>query len=154
MNCPAIFFIIGLLLGGLLISEYDLRAENKELKELVIGISKEYQVNVNLIFAMIYRESAWDKDAISKKGAIGLMQIMPATGWVECGLTKKQLFDPRLNVNCGVSYLVKLLRQFGSLRLALCAYNAGRTRVAQLGRCPRIKETIEYSRNILNVLGG
>jgi soluble lytic murein transglycosylase-like protein len=77
------------------------------------------------------------------------MQIMPETGWAQCGLTESQLLDPLLNLNCGVSYFVKLLRRFKSVSLALCAYNSGPGRVAQLQRCPRIRETIEYSRNIL-----
>ena len=91
---------------------------------------------------------------ISSKGAIGLMQIMPGTGWSECSLTEKQLLNPQLNLDCGTRYFTQLFKQFGSVKLALCAYNAGPERVNQLGRCPQFQETLRYIQNILTAWQG
>lgn len=153
LNHPTIYFLVGFALGLLFLqieyTEKNIASNNLILKSLAEQTAQHYQIDVNLLFSIVAQESNWKPDAISPKGAIGLMQIMPATGWAQCGLTENQLFEPQLNLNCGVSYFVKLLRRFKSIKLALCAYNSGETRVARLGRCPNIQETVEYSRNIL-----
>jgi soluble lytic murein transglycosylase-like protein len=112
-------------------------------------IAQHHEIDVSLLFAIVQQESAWHPKAISSKGAIGLMQIMPATGKWFCGLSEEQLLNPRRNLECGVSYFAKQLKDFGSIELALCAYNAGPTRVRRLGRCPRIPETMSYVHKIL-----
>ncbi len=120
-----------------------------DYKKMAQETAHRHQIDVSLLFAIVQQESGWNPKAISHAGAIGLMQIMPSTGHWFCGLTKKQLFDPQNNLECGTSYFAKQLKDFGSVKLALCAYNAGPTRVRKLGRCPRFKETMLYTRNIL-----
>lgn len=75
--------------------------------------------------AIIDVESEGNSRAVSRSGAIGLMQVMPATGRGECGLTRSQLFDPRLNVRCGSAYFQRLLLRYGSARRAVACYHAG-----------------------------
>lgn len=122
-------------------------------RELARQAAKRHNVDISLVFAIINQESRWHPNIVSPKGAIGLMQIMPRTGKDFCGLTKKQLYDPYNNLDCGVRYFKKQLKRFGSVKLALCAYNAGPNRVAKLGRCPTFKETTHYVHNILTAWG-
>ncbi len=111
--------------------------------------ARRHDLDYSLLFAIIQQESAWNPKAVSPRGAIGLMQIMPATAEYFCGLGRKQLFDPEMNLECGTAYFIQQLKNFGSVKLALCAYNAGPTRVRKLGRCPNFKETIQYTKSIL-----
>ena len=118
-------------------------------------MARRYHLDVTLLFAIIDQESQWNPNAISPKGAIGLMQIMPETGEMECGLvTRDQLLDPKLNLECGATYFSRLLKHFGTVKLALCAYNSGPNRVAELGRCPQLQETTRYTKNILTAWQG
>ena len=129
--------------------------QDGDIRGLAWEMARRYHLDVTLLFAIIDQESQWNPNAISPKGAIGLMQIMPETGEVECGLvTREQLLDPKLNLECGTTYFSHLLKHFGSVRLALCAYNAGPNRVAELGRCPQLQETTRYTKNILTAWQG
>jgi len=74
---------------------------------------------------------------------------MPRTGLNQCGLEREVLFDPEMNLDCGAFYFSKLLKRFRSVKLALAAYNSGETRVARLGRVPRIRETQRYVKRIM-----
>jgi soluble lytic murein transglycosylase-like protein len=109
----------------------------------------DYGIDHRLFYALIKQESAWNPKAISPKGARGLTQIMPSTGMGECGLERDVLLDPYFNLYCGAYYFSKLLRRFKNVELALAAYNSGPTRVARLGRVPRIRETQRYVRRII-----
>jgi len=120
-----------------------------DFRDIAWETARRYHLDVSLLFAIIQQESGWNPNAVSPKGAIGLMQIMPATAQTFCGLTEEQLFEAHHNLECGTAYFTKQLKVFGSVQLALCAYNAGPTRVQKLGRCPKFKETIEYTHNIL-----
>jgi soluble lytic murein transglycosylase-like protein len=120
-----------------------------ELVDMTKKMALKHQVDISLIFAMIKQESNWKSDVVSHAGAIGLMQIMPSTGHSFCGLEEEQLYNPLLNLDCGIRYLKKQLDRFGSMKLALCAYNAGPGRVAKLNRCPRFRETTNYVNKIL-----
>jgi len=86
-------------------------------------------------------ESAYRADAVSRVGAGGLTQLMPATAR-ELGVRDR--FDPSASLFAGADYLARQLIRFGDLRLALAAYNAGPARVAQLGRVPEMAETKAY----------
>ncbi len=119
---------------------------HSELQELAQQTAQRYGVDVSLVFAMIQQESGWKTKVVSHAGAIGLMQIMPSTGKGFCGLSKEQLTDPRQNLDCGVRYFRQQLKRFGTVELALCAYNAGPGR-ARKGRCHN-SETRHYVRNI------
>lgn len=94
-----------------------------------------------LLHALVLVESAYRPLACSRAGACGLTQLMPATA-LELGVVDR--FDPAENLTGGAEYLVRQLKRFGDLRLALAAYNAGPARVARLGRVPAIAETENY----------
>lgn len=122
---------------------------NLHLVSLANEAATKYGIDNSLFHALIQQESAWDPIAKSPKGARGLTQIMPSTGKSECGLNRDLLYDPKLNLHCGAFYFGKLLHQFRNVKLALAAYNSGATRVARLGRVPRIRETQQYVKRIM-----
>jgi soluble lytic murein transglycosylase-like protein len=107
----------------------------------------KHKIDPALIKAIIFVESGYDPMATSKKGAIGLMQIMPDTF---TGLSMEDMYNPVHNINAGVEYLRFLLNQFGGdLELAIAAYNAGCTKVRENGSIPQstknfVKEVFEY----------
>lgn len=107
--------------------------------------SEKYGLDVDLVKAVIQAESGGDPWAVSRKGAIGLMQVMPATA---AELGQGNLFDPEHNIAMGTQYLRKLLDRFHSTELALWAYNAGPQAVEQ-GWMPM--ETREYVPKVLRL---
>lgn len=96
---------------------------------------------VDVFQTLIERESAYDPEALSEKGAMGLGQLMPDTA-SDMGVDNP--FDPRANLVGSVKYFTTLLNEFGSLELALAAYNAGPQRVRDHKGVPPFKETREY----------
>jgi soluble lytic murein transglycosylase-like protein len=122
---------------------------NNYLRLLATQAALKYRIDQRLFHALIKHESAWNPRAISRAGARGLTQIMPLTGKIYCGLERDVLFDPKMNLECGAFYFSKLLRRFNNVKLALAAYNSGETRVAKLGRVPRIRETQRYVRRVM-----
>jgi len=105
---------------------------------------------VELLTAVIQQESAFLPCVVSSKGAMGLMQLMPATAEM---LGVKDPFDPRENVDAGARFLKELLVRYGgNLALALSAYNAGPRRVDAAGGVPPIPETQDYVKDILEKL--
>lgn len=122
---------------------------SQDYRGMAWEMARRYHLDATLVFAIVQQESSWNPKAISPKGAIGLMQIMPATAKSFCGLTEVELFDPQKNLDCGIRYFARQIKTFGSVKLALCAYNAGPTKVRELGRCPRFQETTRYARQIL-----
>lgn len=115
-------------------------------------ISEKYQVDPALIKAVIKAESNFNPTAVSKKGARGLMQLMPQTAYE---LDVRNSFDPEENIEGGVKYLRYLLEIFGGdLSLALAAYNAGPELVQRLGKIPSIKETRDYVKRVLTLYKG
>lgn len=118
---------------------------------IVLYTSKKYKVDPSLVSALIEVESNWNSKAVSHRGAVGLMQLMPATAKE---MKVKNLFDPRENIEGGTRYLRYLLDKFkGDITLAVAAYNAGPTKVAKLKRVPRIRETKRYVRKVLSIYG-
>jgi soluble lytic murein transglycosylase-like protein len=104
----------------------------------------------DLLRAVIDKESAYRPCVVSKKGAMGLMQLMPATA-AEFGV--KNPFDPVENIDAGARLLKKLVTRYGGdLALALGAYNAGPSRVDSAGGIPKIPETVDYVTSILEKL--
>ena len=105
-----------------------------------------FTVDDSLIRAIIHAESAYHPDALSPKGAQGLMQLMPAT---QKELQVVDVFDPLSNIEGGTLYLSQLLNQFDqSVELAAAAYNAGPGAVREYGGIPPYKETREYVRRV------
>ena len=115
--------------------------------------SKKYSVPENLIKAVIKQESNYMPNAISSKGAIGLMQIMPSTGAL-LGIEDEELLkDPYTNIMTGTKYLSQMLNRYdGRLDLSLSAYNAGPNLVDKLQRIPNIDETKNYVKNIIGYI--
>ncbi len=115
-------------------------------------LAEEYSVDPELIRAMITVESNWYPEAISSKGAMGLMQLMPMTAK---SLSVSDPFDPEENISGGVRYFRMLLDMFkGDLRKSLAAYNAGPTRVMKKVNFSKNTETYKYVRKILALYGG
>jgi hypothetical protein len=104
--------------------------------------AKDHNIEPALLRALVHAESAFSANALSKQGAQGLTQLMPATA-KELGV--KNAFDPFDNVNGGAKYLAQMLKQFnGDTRLATAAYNAGPNAVKKYQGIPPYKETKVY----------
>jgi hypothetical protein len=118
-----------------------------EFEPIINSCALEYGVDKSLVKAVIHAESGYDPNAISSKGASGLMQLMPKTAK---SLNVANTFDPQDNIRGGVRYLRFLLDTFkGDVSLALAAYNAGLSRVAQYGGIPPFMETRNYVDKVL-----
>jgi hypothetical protein len=131
----------------------------RQVQPQVNEAAREHGIELALLQALIAAESGFDPGAVSPKGAIGLMQVMPATaeryglaGDVRAPLEKK-LKDPRTNLRAGARYLRDLIRMFpGRLELALAAYNAGEGAVQRAGnRIPNFRETQNYVRTVMQL---
>lgn len=105
-----------------------------------------YDMDSALIRAVIAQESAFQIDARSPKGALGLMQLMPATARQ---YQVQNMLDPRENINAGTRHLRYLLQRFSSLSLALAAYNAGEGAVAKYQGIPPYPETQNYVTQVI-----
>jgi soluble lytic murein transglycosylase-like protein len=119
-----------------------------EFEQIINSCAVQYGVDKSLVKAVIHAESGYDPNAVSAKGASGLMQLMPNTAR---GLKVANTFDPADNIRGGVRYLKFLLDTFkGDVTLALAAYNAGLSRVAQYGGVPPYAETRNYVAKVLS----
>jgi Transglycosylase SLT domain len=112
-----------------------------------------HNVDPNLVRSVVKVESNFNPNAVSRKGAMGLMQLMPSTAR---SLNVSNPFDPEQNVDAGVRHLKRLLENYGGdVRLSLAAYNAGTGAVARSAGVPHFMETQNYVRRITNLyLGG
>ena len=122
--------------------------ETDQFDSFISEASKTHGISFPLLKAVIKVESDYNPRAVSKKGAQGLMQIMPETGRA---LNVGNVFDPLENIMAGSRYLKQLLQRFeGKLSLALAAYNAGPRAVVQYQGIPPIPETEAYVQKVLN----
>ncbi len=120
----------------------------RRFEKIVRSASDRYDVDPDLVWAVMKAESNFNPCAVSRTGARGLMQLMPATARL---LDVDDIYNPTENVNGGVRYLRSLLNRFrGNRRLALAAYNAGAKAVEQYKNVPPFAETREYVRRVLD----
>ena len=121
-----------------------------EFEQLIKTCSEKYGVNSCLVKAVIHAESGYNPNAVSSKGASGLMQLMPGTAR---SLKVADRFNPKDNVEGGVKYLRFLLDTFkGDVSLAVAAYNAGLNKVAKYGGIPPYNETRTYVNRVLSYM--
>lgn len=118
-----------------------------DYSSLIDSSARKYNLNSSIIKAVIQAESGYDPNAVSNKGAMGLMQLMPNTAK---GLGVDNAFDPAENIEGGTKFLKGLLEEFGgNLELALAAYNAGAGSVRKYGGIPPYEETQNYVKKIM-----
>lgn len=123
------------------------RTQRAQLVALAHRLARQYAINERLVQAVITVESNFDPRAVSRAGAQGLMQLMPATA---TRYNVDDPFDPRANVEGGVRYLKDLLQRYaGDVRWALAAYNAGEGAVARYGGIPPYPETQQYVKRVM-----
>ena len=147
--------------SGKLLAYFDISPSYKQVKHHLREASREHGIDIELLQALIATESGFDAAAVSPKGAVGLMQIMPATAerYGVAGDAKmpvaRKLTDPRTNIRTGARYLRDLIRMFpGQLELALAAYNAGEGAVQRAGnRIPNYRETQNYVKTVMQLYG-
>lgn len=117
------------------------------IQELIRSYSSMYRLDEDLVYAVIKAESDFNPNAVSSKGARGLMQLMPGTA-AEMGVTN--IFDPAQNIAGGTQYLAKMMDLFHDRSLALAAYNAGPEAVKQHNGIPPYDETKNYVKKVLS----
>ena len=128
------------------------QASQEEVDAAIVMAAARHNVDPNLVRSVIKVESNFKSNAVSRKGAMGLMQLMPATAR---SLKVKNPFDPEQNVDAGVRHLKQLLENYGGdVNLTLAAYNAGSGAVARSAGIPRYAETQNYVRRITNLYYG
>ncbi len=110
--------------------------------------AERHGVDALLVAAIVEAESGFDARAVSRRGAVGLMQVMPAYA----GTRSARLAEPEVNLDAGASYLRRLLERYGGdLELVLAAYNAGPTNVRRYGGVPPFRETRRYVEKVLGI---
>lgn len=142
-----------------LIAFFEISPSYKQVKHHLREASRAHDVDYELLQALIATESGFNARAVSPKGAVGLMQLMPATAR-RYGVTadgkmpvEQKLADPRTNIKAGTRYLRYLLDLFpGRLELALAAYNAGEGAVQRAGnKIPNYRETQNYVKTVMQL---
>ena len=124
-----------------------LRTPHLLYSTIIETAAARYKIDPALVKAVIMAESRYNHRAVSKKGASGLMQLMPQTAKA---LGVQDIFDPEDNITGGVKYLKKLLNRFdGDTRLALAAYNAGSRYVRHYNGIPPFLQTKTFIKNVL-----
>lgn len=120
-----------------------------DIDKLVSYYSNKKGIPAPLVRSVIQAESGYKTDALSSKGAMGLMQLMPETAM---GLGVENPFDPEENIKGGVTLLRDLIdHNKGNYKLALAAYNAGQGNVDKAGGVPDFKETREYVKKVIDL---
>jgi hypothetical protein len=115
--------------------------------DLIVAAARRSNIDASFVSALIRAESNYEPRALSRKGARGLMQLMPATAR---RLSVRRPYDPASNVDGGVRYLRELVNRFGNQpELVLAAYNAGEQAVETYGGVPPYRETVAYVNRIL-----
>lgn len=130
----------------------EISSGDEDLDTIFEEVAEEYGVDVNLLRAVAQAESGFDVNAVSSCGAMGIMQLMPATA---NSLEVEDPYDARQNITGGAKMLAYLLDDYnGNVTLALAAYNAGSGAVHKYGGVPPYAETQNYIKKINDILGG
>jgi len=145
-----------------LLALFDASPSFTSVRQILRDASSAHDIDYELLQALIATESGFNASAVSPKGAIGLMQLMPDTArryGVDTdrhGALERKLTDPKVNIRAGTRYLRDLINMFpGQIELALAAYNAGEGAVMRAGnQIPNYKETQNYVRNVLGLYWG
>jgi hypothetical protein len=124
--------------------------ESTPYGEIISAMSEAHGVDPLLVRALIQVESNYQTRARSRKGAMGLMQLMPSTARV---YNVRNPFDPRTNIEAGIKHLKSLIDRFGKVDLGLAAYNAGEGAVTKFNGIPPYRETRNYVSRILSLAG-
>lgn len=122
----------------------------KSIEKKVVFYAKKYGLPVEIFRRLVKAESNFNPRAVSRKGAMGLCQLMPKTARK---LGVKDPFNPDQNLDAGARYLKELYRKYRKWRLALAAYNAGEGAVERYGGVPPYRETREYVKKVLKGIG-
>lgn len=142
-----------------LLALFEASPNYKASKSALRAAAERHGIDYELLQALVAAESGFDPKAVSPKGALGLMQLLPATA-ERYGVSadkhasvESKLFDPRINIATGSRYLHDLIAQFpGRIELALAAYNAGEGAVQRAGnRIPDYPETQDYVSTVLQL---
>lgn len=124
-----------------------IKSKQLAYQQTIRTYARRYGVEEALIHSVVKQESCFNEKAHSRAGAIGLMQLMPATASY---LKVKDPWNPEQNIHGGVKYLSKMLKRFkGNKKFALAAYNAGPGKVIKYGGIPPYKETRHYVKKIM-----
>jgi hypothetical protein len=126
------------------------RPSKKSLKPLIDHTAKQFGVERELVHAVVAAESAYDAHAVSRAGAIGLMQVMPGTAADYGVTTVDALFDPKINVKTGTRHLKRLLRKYkNDYGRTIMAYNAGEGTVDRTNSNVTYAETLDYTAAVI-----
>lgn len=142
-----------------LLAFFDVSPNYKAVRHLIKDASETHGIDYELLQALIATESGFDTHAVSPKGAVGLMQLIPPTAQrygVKADKNspiEKKLTDPKINIRAGSSYLSDLINMFpGQLELAIAAYNAGEGAVQRAGnKIPNYPETRNYVKTVMQL---
>ncbi len=146
-----IFKYVALFLVVLFLSIYGnadiISSSKKPYDDIVVTVAQEHRVPPELVHSIIEAESNYDTWAISSKGAMGLMQLMPVTA---TQYKVMNVFDPLQNIRGGVKYLVDLIKLYdGDTQHVLAAYNAGQEAIKKYGGIPPYRETRNYIKKVM-----
>ncbi len=120
---------------------------SSQYDQIIASVAQEYKVPASLVHSIIKAESGYDSWAISPKGAMGLMQLMPVTA---IQYKVQNVFDPRQNIEGGVKYLLDLIKLYeGNTQYVLAAYNAGQEAIKKYGGVPPYAETRNYIKKVM-----
>lgn len=134
--------------------EIDCTNERTKYFRMVQSISRKYDVDWRLVSAIVATESDFNPCALSSRGAVGLMQLMPETAEMY-SIGSKDLYDPEQNVRAGVQHLKRLSELYnGDIELTVAAYNAGQGAVDKYGGIPPYAQTQAYVKKVLEYKSG
>lgn len=128
-----------------LVKHFFIHQNEGSIEHIIKIVSKKQGISEDLIYSIIEVESSFRRFAISPRGAMGYMQLMPAT---VKHLGIKDPFSAKENIEGGIYYLKRLLVRYGDIDKALAAYNAGPTKVDRFGAVPPYKETRSYIKKV------